>query len=222
MQLKRFKLSGKAGGFTIVELMIATAIFGVIMLIIAVGVVRFTHDYYKGVVSANTQATTRSIMSQITQSLQFGTSFSATDSTTTPGSAGFCMGSVEFSYAEGQEITPTGSLGAHQTRHGLLQRSGISACSSAVKTDDVLGTVALAASQRELLAPHMRISAFDITQLSGNVYRVHLRVIYGDDDLLSPKVTPGTTDFSNENCSGVIGSQWCAVSDLTTTVDKRL
>ena len=69
---------------------------------------------------------------------------------------------------------------------------------------------------RELLGNHMRLGTLDITP-NGSLYTIHLRVIYGDNDLLSD-----TSDFSKASCVGSIpGSQFCAVSDLTTTVQKR-
>lgn len=207
-------------GFTIIELMIATAIFGTVMLIIAVGVLRFTHDYYKGLVSTNTQTVTRSIMSDITQSLQFSTLFSPAAPTTT--SDGYCIGNVLYSFAPGKQVTPTGSLGAHQTRHGFIKRTGVSQCSSATPSDDVAATSTLTSAQRELLGANMRVSVVEITPVNSTTYRVHVRIIYGDDDLLNPAVTPGTTDFSSHGCSGRPGAQWCAVSDLTTTVNRRL
>jgi hypothetical protein len=79
----------------------------------------------------------------------------------------------------------------------------------------------LAGTARELLGPHMRLGALDITS-AGSLYTVHVRVIYGDDDLLTPTVS-GSTDWNSELCSGTTaGSQFCAVSDLTTTVKQRL
>jgi hypothetical protein len=45
---------------------------------------------------------------------------------------------------------------------------------------------------------------------------VQVRVIYGDDDLLSNPTA------ANANCKSQAGSQFCAVSDLTTVVVKRV
>jgi len=211
-----------AGGFTIVELMVSTAVFGTVMLIIAVGALRFTHDYYKGVVSSRTQEAARAIMSELTQSLQFGTDVSATNNGGSTILNGYCMGSVEYSAAMGYQVTPTGSLGPHQAQHGLVKRIGVSGCGTGLPTDDVIAGPFDPTTQRELLGPHMRVAALDITQLNTDLYQIHLKIIYGDDDLLNPAVTAGTTDFSGEGCSGAAGSQWCAVSDLTTTVNKRI
>jgi len=43
-------------GFTLVELMIATMVFSVILLVITYGVVRFTNSYYKGLNSSTTNS----------------------------------------------------------------------------------------------------------------------------------------------------------------------
>ncbi len=59
-------------GFTIVELMIATLVFSVILTVVTMGVISFSNRYYKGVHASTTQNTTRNIMDTITQAIQFG------------------------------------------------------------------------------------------------------------------------------------------------------
>jgi hypothetical protein len=65
----------------------------------------------------------------------------------------------------------------------------------------------------------MRLGDLTINPLGGGAYTVHVRVIYGDSDVLT---SPNGSDWSNVTCQGGAGSQFCAVSDLTTTVQTRL
>jgi hypothetical protein len=65
----------------------------------------------------------------------------------------------------------------------------------------------------------MRLGALTIESLDGGAYSVHVRVIYGDSDVMT---SPNGSDWSNVICKGGAGSQFCAVSDLITTVQPRL
>jgi hypothetical protein len=79
------------------------------------------------------------------------------------------------------------------------------------------GIAALGSGVRELLNQHMRVGVLNINTTNGNIYTIEIEVIYGDNDLLA-----STTNFANESCKSISGSQFCAVADLTTTVEKRL
>lgn len=58
-------------GFTLVELMIATSIFSVILLLLTFGLLGIGQNYYKGRNSVRTQDTARRIMDEISQAIQF-------------------------------------------------------------------------------------------------------------------------------------------------------
>jgi len=205
-----------ASGFTILELMIAASVFAVILLVVAGGVISFTNDYYKGITSSKTQDVTRSIIDTLTQSIQFGKSVS-TGLSGPGGAQGICIDNTLYSYVIGQQVTDTSPNGAiHQAYHGLIADSGGCGAPSVPNSN-----AALASTRRELLGQHMRLSALSVSS-AGTLYTIHVRVIYGDDDLLVPTVGGGT-NWANELCGGSItGSQFCAVSDLTTTVKQRL
>lgn len=210
-------------GFTILELMVATMVFAVILLVVAVGVIRFTESYYKGITSAKTQSAARAIMDEISQSIQFGKNVSF------PVSAGLgtvCVDNTLYTYKIGQQVTDSTPFLAHQSYHGLIATVG-GDCSGSVPLTistalNAPATSALPSGSRELLGAHMRLSDLTVQPVGGNLYTIRVRVIYGDDDLLTPPVA-GSTVWANELCNGqVTGSQFCAVSDLSTTVERRL
>ncbi len=214
--IKRSELG--SAGFTVLELLIAATVFAIVLLVIASGVIRFTADYYRGITSSKTQTTARSIMSQLAQSIQFGKSVTPIPPGAS-GVAGLCVDNTLYSYMLGQQVTDSApNSGLHQGYHALVVSSP-GDCSSGA-TPDLPATSGLPTGSRELLGQHMRLGALDVNT-SGNLYIIHVRIIYGDDDLLNPAVT-GSTDWANETCSGSAGSQFCAVSDLTTTVGRRL
>lgn len=206
----------KRRGFTILELLVASTVFAIILLVVATGVLRFTDSYYRGVTDSKTQSTTREMMNEVSQSLQFGKSFSSLSGAN--GVLGYCIDNTLYSYEIGQQVTdssPNASL--HQGYHGLVISTG-SSCSGATPT--LPSSSSLPANSRELLSEHMRLSTFTIIA-TGDLYTIHIRVIYGDDDLLTPTVG-GSTNWANEQCSSGPGTQFCGISDLTTTVQRRL
>jgi prepilin-type N-terminal cleavage/methylation domain-containing protein len=195
-------------GFTIVELMVATAVFSMVLLVLTAGVLDFTHQYYKGITSNNTQNVARTIANQVAQDLQF----SAGGYSAGPGY--FCTANNVYSYTLGAEV---GS-----GTDGLVVAPSGASCTPPGTPTNLLNSVTGA---RELLSPKMRLAALSITNPTGNLYTVSVKVIYGDNDLLTP-VPDGHTDWATAGpsiqCSGTTGDDFCATSELTTTVDQRV
>jgi prepilin-type N-terminal cleavage/methylation domain-containing protein len=200
----------KQQGFTILELLIATLIFSVILLLCAAALIQLGRVYYKGVIRNQTLETTRLATDVISQAIQF----SGKDSIVSPitannGSQGFCVDNRRFSYV--QNVQMSDSPGAGQTAHAFVV-DDVSGCSSAMPAQDLRsGSV----TGRELLAPRMRIQNFSLTQNPADnmLWQINLKVLYGDDNLIN----------SSGTCvSSGIGGEFCAQSSLNTTVRKRL
>jgi prepilin-type N-terminal cleavage/methylation domain-containing protein len=206
------RLRSDAKGFTIVELMIATAVFGTVLLIVTIAILQFTRVYYKGATQANTQDTARAVMDRISQAIQFnGGTVTQTPASPSPGSSyAFCIGNQQYSFTTGTQLvdSPTSS----QTYHALVVNDA-AGCTSSTPAQNVRGATV---SGRELLAPKMRLSKIEVTNVGTNLYKVSVRVVFGDDDLLS------NPTGANAACKGTQGTQFCAVSDITTVVTKRV
>jgi prepilin-type N-terminal cleavage/methylation domain-containing protein len=217
-------------GFTILELTIASSVFAVILLVIAAGVIAFTRQYYKGIVTTKTQAAARAIMSEVNQSLEF--SRTANFDLAAGSTEGFCVDNKLFSYIIGRQIKDGTSVNADKGPHGFVVDSSAPLCS-----DTTAPTIAAAFSagdgQRELLGDNMRLSVLSIEQGDNNLYTVHVRVIYGDAEVLVDDTGTALTaasaaglsedDWASVKCSpDKANSEFCAISDLTTTVQKRL
>jgi len=203
-------------GFTILELMIAASVFSIILLVVAVGVLNFTNSYFKGITTSKTQDAARSVMNTLTQSIQFGQTVTLPTYNSSADTWGMCIDNTLYAFRLGQQVTDTAPQpGINQGYHGLVASSGCTLPAS-------LPTTQTLNNGRELLGEHMRLNTLSVTQ-SGNLYTIHVRIISGDNDLLTPNVT-GSTDWATttETCSGSAGTQFCAVADLTTTVEKRL
>lgn len=211
------------GGFTIIELMIATVIFSMILILITVGVIRFNDAYYRGITQSDTQNVARTVMSNIAQSIQF------TDGTVTAGMSGtggwqgLCVGGQFYQYLPGKQLTTNSTLGPNQTNKALIESSG-PACSGSTPGSSLAGS--------ELLSPHMRLSNLSVSSVGTDLFKIEVRVVYGDDDLVcassvagscgNASDTSGATAPDAECKESVAGSQFCAEADLSTVVQKRI
>ena len=210
-------------GFTILELMIASAVFAVVLLILAIGAISFTNSYYSGITSSEVQTVARAIMSEVSQSVEFSENV-----TTLPQSgavSGYCIDNTMYSYELGLEVVSSPTTSQDQNYHGLVVDNN-SSCSTN-PTPSLPQTPNLPSSQHELLNQHMRLTAFDITQLAGNLYTIHLKVVYADNAILVPPLPGGlgagyASQWDSMRCAPGVGSQFCAISDLTTSVEQRL
>ncbi|HYH75164.1 MAG TPA: prepilin-type N-terminal cleavage/methylation domain-containing protein [Candidatus Saccharimonadales bacterium] len=207
--MKQVKLGKHQAGFTIIELMISTMVFGTVLLVVTTAILQITRVYYKGITQANTQSVARNITDLVSQGIQFN----GGDVTETPGpNNAFCVGGQQYSFVLGKQLadgTPT----AAQTHHALVvaDRPGCTASTpgSSMNTAATTG--------RELLQPNMRLSKMSVENIGTNLYKVTVKVVSGDDDILTNPTTAAAT------CQNVTaGTQFCAESELTTVVTKRV
>lgn len=205
-------------GFTIVELLVALAVFSVVLVVVTAAIIQISRVYYKGITETKVQATARSVMDTISQGIQFGGgTISGTPSSVTPGSSyAFCIGNQEYSYRPGFKLTDN-TPGAGETNYALMVRT-TAGCSGSMP-QNLAGTP----TGREMLAPNMRISNLVIRSVGSNLYQIQVRVVYGDDDqLVSPSGNAAGARGPDAGCRGQAGRQFCAVSELNTTVVRRV
>jgi Tfp pilus assembly protein FimT len=214
MKYLRIQANSQAGT-TIVELMIATVAFSTLLLLIILGIISFTRDYYRGINASSTQNTAGSIAKAVSQAIQFGNQ--APVSVSIPGSPDvWCIGSQAFVYNLGKQVSDSNnSVG--------LAQVNVPDCNQPAPIINL----------HEMLQPHMRVLAFNLTQNgNGQLWTVNVKVAYGDNDLLcggsvscgngSPTDGQIKTNAAAIHCKSQIGSQFCAVSNLTTTVERRI
>lgn len=193
-----------SSGFTIVELMIATAVFSTILVAITVGVMYFTRQYYKSVYTSETQNVARDIADEVANAVKFGSSAVTTISSTTPGQPVlFCAGGYVFYtpslYSGNGRYNGTPSTGFYR------QPMPNGTCTAPTNTTN----------RKQLLAKNMRVAKINFVASASGLYTFSITVAYGDDDLLSDN---GET----AQCKTGAGSEYCAVSSLVTTIQKRI
>lgn len=217
---------GDEAGFTIVELMIATVVFSVILLTITYGVIYFSQHYYKGISSSSTQVTAQSATDAITQAIQFSSGPSVT--ATTAGNSGFfCAGTKLFLYTLGEKYA-----GNPATTRGLYEMDKPSGpCASSAPANGI-----------ELLGQGMRLTDIVIGQVNltnpDGTWSVSIHIANADDDLLcnnTPAATvgkcaTGSPIFSSPTqvvgdkiaCKSTTGSQFCSVASSSTVAQQRI
>jgi prepilin-type N-terminal cleavage/methylation domain-containing protein len=199
-------------GFTIIELLIATLIFSLILILCTTGLIQVSRTYYKGITASTTQSASRNLIDTISQNVQFsgGSIIPGLKSiAASPNVKGFCIDNNRYSYLEDKE-----QVG--DTHVFLLDQMG-SACDANTPVLDVNNPGLV--TYTELMAPNTRLSKFSFTKVTDNLYQVQLRMIYGDDDVLNKVVGP---NFHNQCDTSSIGTQFCSISDSTTVVQRRV
>lgn len=218
-------------GFTIIELMIASALFAVILLVVSIGLLQIGRVYYKGVTSAYTQEVTRNIIEDISEAIQLSGEDVTNPIASNGAVRGFCVGPRRYSYQRGQlKDAPA----AGQVRHAVVVDI-LDECAGpgpGVSTPTVAQNIngGLTPNSRELMGEHMRLVNLAVNNLGGGFYQITVRVVYGDNDLLcSPSLNDcasnGVTDVNRTDLqckSSDRGGQFCSASELTTTIQRRI
>jgi len=217
MSIKTTDFNNK--GFTIVELMIATTVLSVILLLATVMITNIGNLYYKGVNQARTQNDARSIVDEMAQNLKL--SNGVTPGGSAASIASYCMNNIRYTYIVGVQI----GSGVGKSPH-VLWRDINPDQSTCVPAD-----LNSPGSGSELIGPNSRIVKLDVTSTAP--YEINVALAYGDDDLLcSPSVAgtcnggatmqPGDYKKGDLLCKGGTAQHFCATTTLSTTVLQRI
>lgn len=191
-------------GFTIIELLIATIAFSVMLLVITSAIIQFGRVYYKGVIQSRTQERARSISEDIAKHIQFNrTTPSHTD---LGGSTGYiCVGDRRYTYAkEGQLQSP---------QHVLVVDNVVGGCVGPYPKMTVAG---LDPGVTELAGESMQLLDISVRESpSGSgLWEVSVILAYGESDDME-----GTP----RRCKSIIlGGQFCAIAEFKTLVTRRI
>jgi prepilin-type N-terminal cleavage/methylation domain-containing protein len=213
-------------GFTIIELMIATAILATILVLLTVMMINIGKLYYKGLNQARIQGATRGIVDDVSQQLQLNGTAPLPANATISGISmnAYCLGNIRYSYVvgtqigTGDDITTTGTT--PQIPHVLWRDTNTSGgCTPLNLTQpDPTATAGPANSSNgsELIPANSRLTNFSIS--ASSPYTISIEIAYGNADLLNNTTGPAGSVV----CTGVAGDQFCATANLTTTVLQRL
>ncbi len=194
-------------GFTIVELLIATSVFSVVIVGASIAVLQISKMYYKAIIISRTQTTARNVLDNITRPIQLaGGNVIVKD--VTPNTKVVCIGSKRIT-AKINTLAETAPVVWQDTA------SSPDDC----KNSASVNLTTTPENGESLIPPNMRLSEISVNLVSGlaNVYKVRVTVFYGERDLMLPDGTGVPTSCKTDSSS----SQWCAFSTYETFVYKR-
>lgn len=234
-------------GFTIIELMYSMAIFSVILLAAAAGIIQIGRIYFKGVIASRTQNAARQVIDDISRPIQFSGQQPVLGGPVILSGVevkSVCIGNDRYSYViDGQVDTDVAGYdpATRKIRHALWQDRMLTSafCIPPDLTQPTPsdGFTDSSIPGKELLSTHMRLTEFGVVPpavgSSELRYFINIGVLYGDEDLLECDDGAGgvvecsdpsairTTARCTAGFSG-ISAQFCAASKLNTTVIRRL
>lgn len=229
------KQKSNQSAFTIIELMIATLVFSVILLLLSTGLIQIGKNYYKGNLQSRTQETARNIIDEISRGIQFSGDTIVTpdpdafavipippypDPPAMPNSGsryGFCINGIKYSYIiDRQLMQPSSGGDQRQAVFVSYKPNAPDACQGPMESP--ASAAGKYPDYRELLGLGMRLSEMEIKNLGSGKYRITVVVGAGERDLFEPADTTKTAT----NCKGGTSIQFCAMSKLTTIVQRRV
>lgn len=212
-------------GFTVVELLIATTVFSIILLLCSMSIIQISNFYYKGIIAARTQETARTATDEISKALQFtGSNLVALTPVGLGGSfagtaQGFCMDANRYSYVVDHQLAEANDPPNKRITHVFVVDEEL-ACTSAVLPPPQQLGIGVSSDSRELLGLNMRLADDPMPApiaAGSTLYKIKMNVAYGDSDLLEPASPVGYS------CKSIyFGGRFCAVSKLNTIVEKRV
>lgn len=220
ISIKNLRSVHKPKGFTIIELLVATVVFSVVLLVALTGFLEMSRIFYSGVTITRTQDTTKQIVDDISSQIKVASSISNGLQTSPKGYKYYCVGTTRYTLNIGNEVDLSTEFGSSQNfkangNYGLLRDRPVGGCSDPC---DVGCSAPFSANKTEMLGNKMRLEALSIAPPTGatSLYSVSIILAYGDDDALSGS-PPGVT------CIGsAYSDQYCDVYSLVTSVHRGL
>ncbi|MEI7838302.1 MAG: prepilin-type N-terminal cleavage/methylation domain-containing protein [bacterium] len=239
MMNKRLKHILNHGGFTIIELMIATAIFSFVLIVLTENIISISGQYYQGLIQTQTLQTTKNIIQSISQNLQLNTQNNPNISLGPPpwdntfGGSGtadnyescFVIGNNIYIYQVGGYVVsnasnPLNMVSKNAASAALeLYTSNTNVCPNPIWDFSKKYSIALPSSTTvlDLIPQNMRLVKLIITSVNDsagkqipNLYKIDVEVAYGDDN---------SFDINNNVCKK--GVYLCAHTEIVTYVDNQ-
>lgn len=238
-------------GFTIIELLVSMAVFQVILMITLVGYMQISRFYQKSINTARLHQISNDIVNEVSRSIQNSGGMVAGDLSNNLNISGgaqsktdaqsvvipvndivlsgnsfhvICVDTARYLY-RADVIEPgsdTALLTANPGLHAFIADTlpSASACSSA--------TFPNSGNYRVILGKNMSVHSFGVSSTTASaLYNVWINIAFTSDvndlDLSNFALNGGVpTAGSYIACRGGSGSQYCAVSNVNTTVARRI
>jgi prepilin-type N-terminal cleavage/methylation domain-containing protein len=238
-------------GFTIIELMVALTVLSTLLLLSTFILIQLGNIFSKGVNTAAVENATRTVAGELTSTLQFSgiapdTCNPAPQNTCYIGGPlnvlgddgstltiyAYCINNVRYSYVmdreQGKDTDPNNEGHELVTPHVLWRDTMLNNTKPCVPlnishdkvvSDDSSAEGSGHDSKGHEMAPNRtRLTRFLVQRATDkNVYNISVGMAYGDSDLVHKQNASG--DY---NCISGKGSEYCANSQISSTVTRRV
>ena len=214
-------------GFTIIELLIATTVFSVVLLLAMTGFFQIGHIFYKGVSITQSQDVANSIGLDISDSVEGASQVTAlNDHPTASGIKYMCAGKNRYTLNLGHAVNVGDSTALANGSVGLVK--------DILSSDNICPPPCLPnpascsggqvgwTKPVELLGDNMRIESLNVQPLasvSTSYYTISVVISYGDTDLVT---YTDSNDHSTALCKSQQGSQFCAIGRYSASINRAI
>jgi len=207
----------KQNGFTLVELTLAIAFIGFLVLFTVIATLQVMRTYNKGLAVKEINQTARTIVEELSRSVRSATptSINTTPNDATPTQSRICLGGISYVWnIAGGNVNKFSSSGNPPVTFVKASDSGALLCSSSAGIYPNIDP----ASSLPLLSNRVWVQNLTITKNPTTGLATITMQLSTTDDPTSPilESIPGGV-----RCKGQAGDQFCAVATLTTTVAMR-
>jgi prepilin-type N-terminal cleavage/methylation domain-containing protein len=196
-------------GFTLVELLLALALFSFVLIISTASFIQINRLYHRTNTTAQTQTLSRRLINEISRSVRLAPKNAAIETAIDGTGADFiCIGDTVYEFRLNTETTGTTNAIA---RYEHLQPT----CSNYPVSPPPPDSVSLLDN-----GFYLRDILLQPVDNNGEAFRISITVSHGDDSTLEGGAGAGAA--TRCAAGSAPGSQFCAVSTLQTTVYRRL
>jgi|GEM_PF-917082 len=203
--------NNRSNGFTIVELMIAIAVFSAIIALASSAVIQLGRHYQSGATKTRLLSLARDIQSQIAQNYQYNGTTPTLGSVTYNGQNydTLCIGTTRYLF---QNSLPT-SLNTNWLANNFIMDS--------IDNQGYCNTPTLKNPQL-LLPNNARLAKFYFAPVSNSpTYKLVIRFIVGDQDQFKLAADSANGEPYSQ-CKQGAGSEFCAVVGLTSNITRKV
>lgn len=216
------KLRRNQQGFTIIELMVATSVMSVMLVMVTFIMINIGNLYYKGINQSRIQTAARNLSDDLKQHLQLSDGLRTGADPAQPGVQAICIGDTRYTYILNRQVDGSS--------HALWRDRNTTPGSCTFAALPNMGAATPSPGGVELIPARSRLVEFSVT--GSSPYNISIGMAYGDDNVLCNSSVGGdcaletdSTELHNPGhilCKGRQGTAFCATSYLQSTVVKRL
>lgn len=211
-----FTMEYKQKGFTVIELMIAIAVFTIAVLLVAAATMFIARNYTQAKNRVAIEEATRQLHSDIANSIIFSGSSSAivqANDTKNLDWDTLCVGNIAYTWSGVDLLDDKSNL--DDLQDGLYQKNIDSSCEEPDSSISLLDQ-----GYTNVLPERAKVAKLNVAQIgSPDRYIIETNIFSGD---ISQKDMFAVNSGAVKCNSAVTGREWCAAVTLTSSATRRI